>query len=213
MHKTEIAVRCLTIIAASALLLASLSCSGTKTVAFKTAPFALDSSLLSQPIVVPELGLQISTPLGWQVADSARLQAFRRMQAGSELFDKFYPVDCLTLYIDSINGAIAYVAQINDADVPMPDVAKRYTGFLDAHMAPSSVMSENYRIDNLDVYYFLYHTDQVINYKLLGQTRSGGKFLVEYVCTGQAFPALEGAITSSIASLQNSGAASPQPTE
>lgn len=213
MHQTKTAVRCLMILAVVALLLASLSCSGKKTVPFKTAPFALNSSLLGPPVDLPRLGLQFSPPLGWQPADTARLDAFRRMQAGSELFEKFYPVNCLTLYIDSINGSIAYVGQINDADVPMADVAKRYTDFLEDHVAPASLMTENYRIDNLDVYYFLNHTDQVINYKLLGETRSGGKFLIEYVCTGQAYPAVEGAITSSVASLQNSGEAKPQPTQ
>lgn len=213
MHKSGIAVRYLTVIAAFALALTSLSCSGKKTVAFKTAPFALDSSLLGQPIDVSELGLQFSPPLGWQAADSSRVQAFRRMQAGSELFEKFYPVDCLALFIDSVNGAIAYIAKVNNADDAMPDVAKRYKDFLDKQLPASSVISENYRIDHLDVYYFLHHTDQVINYKLLGETQSGGKFLVEFVCTGESFPALEGAITSSIASIQNAGAAAAQPKE
>jgi hypothetical protein len=213
MHKSGIAVRSLTVIAAVVLVLTSLSCSGKKTVAFKTAPFALDSSQLAQPVIVPELGLQFSPPLGWQEADSARLVAFRNMQASSELFDKFYPVYCLTLYMDSTNGAIAYVARINDDGAAMPDVAERYKDFLDKRLPTSSVIAENYRIDHLDIYYYLYHTDQVINYKLLGQTQSGGKFLVEYVCAGDAFPALEGAITSSIASLENSGAAAAQPKE
>ncbi len=213
MHKYGIAVRCLTVVAAVALVLTSLSCSGKKTVAFKTAPFALDSSQLAQPVEVPELGLQFSPPLGWEAADSARLMAFRNMQAGSELFDNFYPVNCLTIYMDSTTGAIVYVARIDDNGAAMPDVAKRYKKFLDKRVPTASVMSENYRIDHLDVYYFLHHTDRVINYKLLGQTQSGESFLMEYVCTGDAFPALEGAITSSIASLENAGAAAPPPKE
>jgi hypothetical protein len=213
MHRIRIATRCLPAAAIAVLLLASLSCTSAKKETFEAAPFTLDTSLLSQPVTVPELGLQISPPLGWQAADSARLDAFRRMQAGSELSDKFYPIDCQTLYIDSVDGAIMYIAQIEDTDTPMPKVAKLYEDVLDANVQASSLMKAYYRIDDLDVYYLLHHTDQVINYKLLGQTRTGKKFLMEFVCSGRSFAGVEGAITSSIASLQNAGPGKTQPAE
>lgn len=213
MHKIKIAARCLLIGASAVLLLALLSCTNAKKETFEPAPFTQDASLLSQPVTVPALGLQFSPPLDWRAADSAQLDAFRRMQAGSELSDKFFPIDCQTLYLDSVDGAMMYIAQIQETDTPMPKAAKLYEDILDANAAPSSLIKAYYRVNDLDVYYFLHHTDQIINYKLLGESRSGGKFLMEFVCSGRAFPAVEGAITSSIASLQNAGPGNSQPAE
>jgi len=213
MYKYGIALTCLTIIAALAVVATSLSCSSDSKVMFKTAPFALDSSLLAPPVEVPGLDIKFSPPLGWQAADSARLEAFRGMQAASQLFDNFYPVDCRILYIDTVNNAMAYVGQINNADGSMAGVAKRYRKFLNNYMVPESITSETYRIDDLDVYFYLHRTDQLINYMLLGQTREGNKFLMEYLSGAATFPAVEGAMTSSIASLQSDAAGNPQPVE
>lgn len=178
------------------------SCSGTKELSFEPAPFAVDPALPTEAIDFPELGLQFHMPQGWTVADSVSRDAFRRMQAGTALSREFYPVFSLDVFIDSVSGTIAYVARLEEAEGTLEQINKRYEDFLSSRIDKSQLRGGYYAINGLNICYYLHHTDQIVNHKLLGETPSGHRFLAEYVVPAVANPVLEPVVTSAMAALR-----------
>jgi len=178
------------------------SCSGAEEISFEPAPFTVDPDLPSEAIDFAELGLQFHRPQGWTAADSASRESFRRMQAGTALSREFYPIFSLDVFIDSATGAIAYVARVEEAEGQLEQINKRYEEFLSSRIDKSSLRGHYYSINGLNICYYLHHTDQIVNHKLLGETPSGERFLVEYVVPAFANPELTPVITSSMAGLR-----------
>lgn len=189
------------------LLLAGLvpmvvSCSGTAELSFEPAPFALDRQLLSDPLYLPDLDLQFSPPAGFTPIDSLRLDAFRRMQAGTALIREFYPLLTHVVFADSASGAIIYVARLEGTEGALAQLAGQYKDFLLSRVDPSTLQEHYYLINDIPICHYLHHTSDIVNHKLLGETPSGMQFLIEYVIPATANPGLEPAVHSSMAALR-----------
>jgi hypothetical protein len=199
MHAIQISGRLLLI---TGLALAVVSCSGTAELSFEPAPFTLDRELLTDPLYLPDLNLQFSPPVGFAAIDSLRLDAFRRMQAGTALTREFYPLLTHVVFADSVSGAIIYAARLEGTEGALAPLAKQYRDFLLSRMDASMLQEHYYLINDIRICHYLHHTSEIVNHKLLGETTPGKRFLIEYVIPATANPGLEPAVHSSMAALR-----------
>jgi hypothetical protein len=181
-----------------------ISCSGTEEISFEPSPFVIDFELLAEPTEFPELGLLFRPPQGWTTVDSTTRDAFRKMQADTDLSREFYPIFSLEIFTDSPTGAIAYIARVERAQGSLEEINEKYDAFLSSRIDESSLRRNFYTINDLEICYYLHHTAQIINHKLLGRTSSGNTFLIEYVIPAFANPNLDAPVTSSMAALRPS---------
>ena len=182
-------------------LLLLASCGGEKEV-YKPSPFIYNAELLAEPVPLIDAELQVSLPLGWTPLDSARMDSFRRMLGATELAREFYPMFPLAAYADSSTGAFVYVAQVDEKQASLAKVAQRYRDFLTSRLADAAMTEERYKVQDIKLYCFTLHSPTTVNYKLIGETRPGTRFLIEYIIPGGSFAGFESAISSSMASLK-----------
>lgn len=182
-------------------LLLLVSCSGKKE-KFGPAPYAANAALTGAPVSIPELSLQFAPPKGWQPLDSTQLASFRKMLNNTELQVKFYHINLLNAYMDSISGCIAYIARIEENNVPIAGVAQKYHDFAAPRSGIKALDENLYLINDLPVYHFLVRAMTSVNYKLLGEAAPGKRFLIEYILRAESFSQVEQSVEASIAALR-----------
>lgn len=202
MQKSDYTVSSVLCILCGALFLILVSCSKTEEV-FEAAPFTVDEELLAAAIEVPELGLTISPPDGWTMLDSVQLDNFRRMLGGTELSRIFYPVFPLVVLSDSATGSLLYIAQIEESDAAVSTIAERYTDFVEKRSESAAMTKTHYLINGMKIYYYMLHSAQTVNYKLVGEAAIGKRFLIEYIIGLPTYAAMEPAVSSSLATLES----------
>ena len=195
-----VGIMCILSIAAAMCL---VSCAEKKD-AFEPAPFAVNQDMIAAALDIPELTLSFSPPVGWNMLDSAQLDMFRRMVGGTDLSREFYPIFPIVVFADSVSGGMMYIAQIDETETPLSQISRRYDDFLTPRLASSAMTKTNYIINDLKVYYYLLHSTRTVNYKLIGETSAGKRFLIEYVMPGPTYVTLEPAASSSMATLRSS---------
>jgi hypothetical protein len=178
-----------------------ISCSD-KEVEFEPAPFTLNAERVDAPLQVPELNLEFSPPLGWNMLDSAALDNFRKMLGGTDLSREFYPVFPLMVFSDSATGGVMYFAEIEESEADLSQIAKRYEDFLVPRLSTSAMTPSHYLINELKVYHYLLHSENVVNYKLLGETTEKKRFLIEFIVGAATYPQLEPSISSALSSIK-----------
>jgi hypothetical protein len=141
-------------------------------------------------------------PQGLTKVDSTTRDAFRRMQAGTAINNEFYPVFSLDVFTDSVTGAMAFVAMVQEAKGELEQINQSYKQFLSSRIDESALRDEYYTINGIRICYYFHHTDQIVNHKLLGVGPAGKCFLVEYVMPAFAYSELDPAVTSAIAALR-----------
>jgi len=193
----------------TSVLIMVTSCSEDKEVTFEPAPFTLNEDLLGPAVEIPSVGLALRQPAGWHRLDSLQLDQFRRMLSGTDLIREFDPVYPLVVFIDSTTGCMAYVAQIQEVETPLPVMAELYNDFLEPRASSAALSRAEYTINGMETFYFLLHSSQVVNYKLIGQAAPGKRFLIEFVVGGAIYGQLEPTVSSSLASLRPLTSAPP----
>jgi len=178
-----------------------VSCSK-KDKAFVPAPFVANAALIGAPVQLAEIALELAPPAGWKAADSTQLDSFRRMLAGTELAREFFPIFPLIVAFDSATGGMMYIAQIEENQETFADVVKRYEDFLSPRLKGSAMNREYYLINDLKIYYYMLHSAEVVNYKIMGETAPGKRFLIEFIIGGPVFTAVEPAVSASLATLR-----------
>jgi hypothetical protein len=178
-----------------------LSCSK-KEEAFIPAPFVANAALAGAPVQLTEIGLEFAPPAGWKTADSTQLDDFRRMLAGMELAREFFPIFPLVVAFDSATGGVMYIAQIEEESETMADIARRFDDFLSPRLKGSAINRQYYAINNLKIYYYMLHSAEMVNYKILGETSPGKRFLIEFIIAGPIFTAVEPSVSASLATLR-----------
>ena len=184
-----------------AVILTMVSCSEKEEV-FVAPPFTANAELVGAPIQIPELDLQLAPPAGWQALDSAQLDNFRKMLGGTDLSREFYPVYPLIALVDSVTGCMIYVAQIEEAETGLQQIAQRYRDFLVPRTKSSAMNEAAYLINGIKTYYYMLHSAEVVNYKLVGETTPGKRFLIEYVIGGVVYAGLEPGVSASLATIK-----------
>jgi hypothetical protein len=192
------------VVIAAAMLVFSASCSK-KEAAFDKAPFGANPALIDSAVVVAAVNLAVTPPSGWRILDSTRLDLFRRGMGGTDLAREFYPVLPIVAFSDSATGCFAYIAQIDESTAPMSEIDGRYQDFLKTRTKNLTVTKEQYLVNDLRIYYYMLQSAQGVNYKLLGESSSGKRFLIEYVIRGSAFAAISPAVSASMAALRTAG--------
>lgn len=183
-------------------LILAVSCSQ-KEVTFEKAPYVFNPELVGEPIQIAELGLEFAPPAGWIALDSAKLDNFRKMLGGTDLSREFYPVYPVVVMADSVTGCMMYIGQIEEDEAPMPQIAEHYVDFIKPRVSSSTLTPANYMINDLKLYCYMLHSIDVVNYKILGETASGKKFLMEYIIGGVVYPQVEASVASSLASFKS----------
>jgi hypothetical protein len=181
-----------------------ISCSKTEET-FEAAPFTFSPELNAEAIAVEKLGLTLSPPLGWEPIDSTRLDLFRRMLGGTDLSREFYPVFPLTVFSDTVTQCIMYVALIDEPMESFSKIVNEYDDFLKPRLEGSALTKTNYLINDMKIHHYMLHSEQVVNYKLIGEVTPNQRFLIEYIIGGPFFVTVEPAVSSSMASLSKTG--------
>ena len=189
--------------AVGALCLAALVSCSEKEIVFEKAPFVLYPELVGDPIQIPELARDFAPPAGWAPLDSAQLDNFRRMLGGTDLAREFYPVIPMIVLTDSTTGCMMYIAQIDEDKASISQIAEHYVNFLKPRLAASALTSANYTVNDLNLYYHLLHSVEVVNYKIIGETAVGKRILIEFIIGGTVYAGVEPAVSSSLASLKS----------
>lgn len=189
------------IIAGLSMLFFLVSCSE-KEVVFEAAPFTMNTELIGEPVDVPELNLQISPPIGWAKLDSLLLDNFRKMLGGTDLAREFYPLFPIVVFMDSATGSMMYIAQIEESEAGMTQIAEHYDDFLSPRMASSAMTSAHYAVNDVKIFYYLLHSTEVVNYKLIGETAQDKRFLIEFIIGGVVYAQIEPSISASLATLK-----------
>jgi hypothetical protein len=192
-------------------MLAIVSCSEEEAV-FEPAPFMYNVELVDPIMQIPELNLQFAPPAGWQALDSTQLDNFRRMLGGTDMAREFYPVFPLVVYADSTTGGLMYIAQVEESETGLPQIATLYQDFIQSKMATAAMTPANYIINDMKMYYYLLRSGEVINYKLIGETAPDKRFLIEYIIGGAVYNALEPTVSSSLSTLKPITAAPESPS-
>jgi hypothetical protein len=183
------------------ILLLLVSCSGKKD-KFGPVPYAANAALIDAPVSIPEVSVQFAPPKGWQPLDSTQLASFRKMLNNTELQVKFYHINLLNAYMDSMSGCIAYIARIEENNVPIADVAQKYYDFVAPRVGIKALDENLYLINDLHVYHFLLRAMTTVNYKLLGEAAPGKRFLIEYILRAESFSQVEQSVQASITALR-----------
>ena len=178
-----------------------VSCSK-KEEAFVPAPFVANTALVGAPVQLTEIGLEQAPPAGWKTADSAQLDDFRRMLAGTELAREFFPIFPLGVAFDSATGGVMYIAQIEEESGTIADIAERFEEFLSPRLKGSAMTKNHYMINNLKIYYYMLHSAEMVNYKIVGEISPGKRFLIEFIIGGPIFTAVEPSVSASLATLR-----------
>jgi hypothetical protein len=134
--------------------------------------------------------------------DSLRLDQFRRLLGGTALSREFYPVFPLAVLSDSMTGCLMYISQIEEPEAEMPQIAEHYNDFLNSHLGEAAMTRVQYIINGINVHYYSVQSTNNTNYKLLGETTPGKRFLIEYIIGSPVYSQLEPSVASSIASLE-----------
>ncbi|MFH1699476.1 MAG: hypothetical protein ABIE07_02720 [Candidatus Zixiibacteriota bacterium] len=171
---------------------------------FQNAPYTVDDNLLDVPVTYSEINLNVSPPAGWTPMDNAKLDMFRRMLGGTEMSTEFYPVYPLAVYQDSATGLMMYVSMIEESDATLKEISEKYEDFLFPKLKGSGIDRKTYLINGMQIYQYLVHSSQIVNYKLLGETATGGRFLIEYISGAAMYSSIEPAIKASMAALKAS---------
>lgn len=180
-----------------------ISCSS-QTDDFQNAPYTINENLLSEPVSYSEINLEACPPLGWTAMGELKLDMFRRMLGGTELSTEFYPVYPLAVYQDSTTGLIMYVSKIEESEATLKEISERYEDFLMPKLKDSGMDRKTYLLNDMEIYQYLVHSTQIVNYKILGETASGGRFLIEYISGAAIYSSIESKIEASLASLKTS---------
>ncbi|MEE9442757.1 MAG: hypothetical protein V3V99_08825 [candidate division Zixibacteria bacterium] len=180
-----------------------ISCSS-QTDDFQKAPYVADDNLLDAPVTYTEINLDVSPPDGWTAMDNAKLDMFRRMLGGTEMSTEFYPVYPLAVYQDSVTGLMMYVSMIEESEATLKEISEKYEDFLMPKLKGSGVDRQTYLINGMQIYQYLVHSSQIVNYKILGETTTGGRFLIEYISGTAMYSGIEPAIKASLAALKTS---------
>jgi hypothetical protein len=180
----------------------SLSCSK-EPVEFTAAPFTFDAARVDSLRPAADMDLSFAPPLGWRNFDSTALDYFGKMLARMELAVEFYPVFPVAGAIDSVTQSIMFIAEIEEAEAAIASMADDYEEYLNERIKEGGMERTAYRINDLEVHSYLLHSQEAVNYKLIGETPAGKRFLIEYVVRAPLYPTLEPTISSSIASLRS----------
>jgi len=197
--KAAVCVLCLAVL---------VSCSK-KEVVFEKAPFTLNPELVGDLIQIPELSLEFGPPAGWKALDSAQLDNFRKMLGGTDLSREFYPVFPVAVFVDSITGCMVYIAQIEEDEAEMPQIAEHYVDFITPRLTSSAITPANYTVNDLNLYYYMLHSTDVVNYKIVGETAARKRFLIEFIIGGVVYAQIEPSVSSSLATLKSATAGDP----
>lgn len=184
------------------LCLIGLSCSK-KPAEFTAAPYVFDANRVDMLRAVNGIDLAFAPPLGWKTLDSMGNVYFQQILIHSGLTTKFQFVQALTVVNDSATGNVMYIAVIPGAVGPLDEVAKKFEDYLTDHLEGADIQKFAYRINDLNIHVYAVITPTTVNYKLVGETPSGQKFLSEYIIRAPLFPMLEPTIFSSMASLRS----------
>jgi hypothetical protein len=180
-----------------------ISCS-LQTDDFQNAPYTADENLLAEPVTYSEINLEVSPPSGWTPMGKVKLDMFRRMLGGTEMSTEFYPVFPLAVYQDSATGLIMYVSMIEESGATLKEISEKYEDFLLPKLKDSGVDRKTYLINGMQIYQYLVHSSQIVNYKILGETTTGGHFLVEYISGAAVYSGIEQTIKASLVTLKTS---------
>ncbi len=193
-----------------AAMLVMVSCSEKEEV-FVQPPFASNAELVDTPIQVPELNIELSPPVGWHPLDSAQLDNFRKMLGGTDLSREFYPVYPLVVFADSVTGCMMFIAQIEESETGLKQIAQHYKDFLEPRAKSSAINEANYLIGDIKTYYYMLHSAEVVNYKLIGETAPDKRYLIEYIIGGVVYAGLEPAVSASLATIKKMAAVPVEP--
>jgi hypothetical protein len=169
---------------------------------FAKSPFHSDPAHLGTPCAIEQLELEIAPPKGWSRLDSSETVQFQKLLAATELKRKFRETAVLDVFLDLNTSCMLYIAEFERDTLPITTVARQYYEFLKARTGIQELNDGAYLIQDQPVYYFRVHSMTTINYKLLGETESGQRFLIEYVAGSEVHNRVKDAIESSMASLK-----------
>ena len=168
---------------------------------FEPITYQLKQELIETAVNLPEIAISIASPAGWTTVDSENLDGFRKMMAGTPLSRNLFPVYPLTLFSDSTLGTMMYVAAVEESLKDFSKMADDYHQFLKDRRKGADLALNHLIINGLKIYQFRLQTPQMVNYKLLGESAPGKRFLIEYVVPGGAFRTQLLSINSSMASM------------
>lgn len=166
------------------------------------APYVANDNLVDPPHDLAEINLQFSPPKGWTEADSATLNQFSEMLAGTALSTEFYPIAPQIIFRDSATGVIAYVASIPGTSDSFEKMDQRYKEFILKNQGNAGLDQKRYLVNGLKLTQYIMHTPKVVNYKILGEVDSTHRFLIEYIINGSLYGELEPSVSASLAALK-----------
>lgn len=177
-----------------------LSCS--QETPLEESTFVYNPDLVDVPHSFSEVNLQLAPPKKWVSLDSAGLDNFRRMMAGTDLSRKLYPINPLAAFSDTVYAGHMYIAQIEEEDVSFSRIVEMYGDFLSEHVEAIDLSRKKIVINQLEVYQFLLHTNEIVNYKFLIETSPGKRILLEYIIGASSYSNVSPSVESSIASIR-----------
>ncbi len=184
-----------------AVVLVLWGCSGSDS-KFPQSRYAQRSELVDPPIVFPDLGLNLSMPKGWDAIDTLGLAQFQMVMSNTALSQRIFPVVPLTVMSDSILGGMVYIARVGNTDDKLGVLADRYRSFLSERIPETDMVESGATSNGIRYYEYLVRSGETVNYKLLGETPIGQRFLIEYIYRIDAPPSLQSAVEASMASLK-----------
>jgi len=177
-----------------------ISCSQEEAV-FTPAPYHVNVDLTTAPITVDRIGLSLALPLGPKAMDEASLDVFRQMLGSTAMSQRFYPVFPLNVLVDSASGMMIHISAVDERQAPLADVAAKYEDFILPRLKGTGLGKNTYSVNDVRFYLYLVHSTQIVNFKLLGETAGGERFLIEYIIPAPIYPDWEPAVTASMASM------------
>lgn len=167
-------------------------------------PYPQKSNLqaLGEPFRADHISIGITPPKEWSQLDSLEVVQFQKLLEATELKRKFRETAVQNVFLDLGSSSMLYIAELTQDSFPMPAVAAQYHEFLKARPGIKELKTAKYLIGEQPVYYFMVESLTTINYKLLGESSTGNRFLIEFVIGAEAHNKVKAAVESSIATLK-----------
>lgn len=178
-----------------------VSCSQ-ETQTLEESTFIYNPDLVDTLHSFPGINFQLAPPLNWVSLDSAGLDGFRRMMAGTDLSRKLYPINPLAAFSDSVYAGHMYIAQIEEEEASFSRIAEMYEELLSEHVKEHEMSRAKIEINQLEVFQFLVRTNEIVNYKFLIETSPGKRILLEYILGSSSYSQIAPAVESSISSIR-----------